>query len=112
MCIRSIRAFTLFSVLSMICISGEADIHEIYMKYGYKNVHILYIVQFPFVNGLIEYLNRISHELLIPMLDFVDSSQTDLRDLDDLTFLESELATTSKIHAETLRWLNEWLFNY
>ncbi len=112
MCSRSLRNFVLFSTLSMLCILGKADIHDIYIKNGYKNVHLFHIVQFPFVNGLIEYLNVISHDLLVPMLDFVVSSQTDLRDLEDLIYLEEELATTSSVHSEILRWLNKWLFSY
>lgn len=96
----------------MFCILGKADIQDIYMSHGYKNIHLFHIVQFPFVNGLIEYLNVISHDLLVPMLEFVISSQTDLRDLEDLIYLEEELATTSNLHSELLRWLNKWLFYY
>ena len=96
----------------MVFNSGKADINDIYIKYGYKNVPLCYLVQFPFVNSFIEYLNLHSHELLKPMLDFVVASQTDLQDLDDLLFLEKELATTNNLHSETLRWLNKWLFDY
>ena len=109
---QALRIFILSSLLLIISILGKADIHEIYRMHGYKSVPLCYIVQFPFVNSLIENLYLLSHELLKPMLEFVVASQTDLQDLDDLIFLEKELATTSCVHAETLKWLNKWLFAY
>ena len=104
-----VMAFGLFLFSS----PAKCGIHDTYLRLGYSNIPVSFIVQFPFVNGFIRQLQReiSSHRLFYGLLEFVSGCYEGSQDINALIYLESELTITTFPHIQSVHRTEVWLFD-